>query len=139
MAADAYIIVGIYQRFLVESEEYMKKSRVIVIFLCILLLAGIVFGVIGFLGNQDHTKGIFFRKMYGSVATLSNQESIQMQLFNFDENVDFLKDWKNLSFDNSAVKITDLSYKKQMQENNLTVYDVSIKVNLQGYIRSAKH
>lgn len=134
MAADTHIIMGMHQRFLVESEEHMKKrSRVIVISLCVLLLAGIVFGVIGFFGKQDHTKGNFFRKMYGSVATLSNQESIQMQLFNFGENVDFLKDWKNLSFDNSAVEITDLSYKKQMQENNLTVYDVSVKVNLQGY------
>lgn len=134
MIAGTHIILGMNQRFLVESEEHMKKrSRVIVISLCVLLSAGIVFGVIGFFGNQDHTKGNFFRKMYGSVATLSNQESIQMQLFNFGENVDFLEDWKNLSFDNSAVEITDLSYKKQMQENNLTVYDVSVKVNLQGY------
>ena len=110
MIAGTHIILGMNQRFLVESEEHMKKrSRVIVISLCVLLSAGIVFGVIGFFGYQDHTKGNFFRKMYGSVATLSNQESIQMQLFNFGENVDFLEDWKNLSFDNSAVEITDLS------------------------------
>lgn len=56
---------------------------------------------------------------------------MEMNLFSFGEKVDFLKDWKNLSFDNSAVNITDLSYEVQDKQNDLTIYSVSVSIKIQ--------
>lgn len=119
--------------FLKKVEKTIIK--IVVISLCVLLSVSIIIGIIGFFAKQDKTKGTFFRKMYGSVGIANNEEyTMKMILFSFGEKVDFLNDWKNISFDNDAVNITNLSYEVQDKENDLTIYAVfvSIKMRQQG-------
>ena len=111
----------------------MKKTTKIVVFsLCVFLLISILIGVAFFVAKQDNTKGLYFRKMYGSIGIVNNVEyTMQMVLYSFEEKVDFLNDLDNISFDNKAVSITNISYKVQSTENDLTIYSVLVSLKLQ--------
>lgn len=116
-----------------HGGSVMKKHiKYILLIFVVALSAIIVVGIIAYQKNQDHIQGNFFRKMYGSIGVANKDEyAIQLNLFSFGQDILFLDDWKNLTFDNPQVQITNVSYEIQNQEADLTVYSVLLTINME--------
>lgn len=109
-----------------------KLLKTVIIVAIPTLCVAIVVGIIAFHTSRDVVEGCFFRKMYGSIGIANEDDySMHMNLFSFNEDVSFLDDKANLTFDNSNVEIVDLSYEIQNIDNDLTVYSVLVTIRMQ--------
>lgn len=105
------------------------KKKMIIILLLVLSVFTILCGVFLYLKNIDNVKGCYFQKMYGSIGIVSSENySIRIDMFCFDNEMDFLDDVSKLSFDNSNVSIVKVSYEEQKREENLVVYGVNFSI-----------
>lgn len=108
-----------------------KQVKIAFIILIPILCVAILAGTIAFYSNKDVIEGCFFKKMYGSIGiTDDDNYAMAMVLYNFNSDVSFLDDKENIAFDNSNVKIEDISYKVQNVDGDLTVYDVTVNIEM---------
>ena len=126
----------------------MKKSKIIIGVLSVLVVAlAICIGVLIY-NNQSakdnntqktstahKVKGVYFRKLYGSIGVLqsddntNNQTTFKTEVYAFNSNTKFLKDIGKLSFDNDNVLVKDVIVADHPEkDNDLTKYVVSFKV-----------
>lgn len=108
-----------------------KQVKIAFIILIPILCVAIVASTIAFYANKDVIEGCFIRKMYGSIGIANEGNySMTMVLFNFNSDASFLDDKENIAFDNSNVEIADLSYEVQNVDGDLTVYDVTVNIEM---------
>lgn len=110
----------------------MKKKT---IFFSIFVLIGIVIGlgVFSYFNQEDKMEGNYFRKMYGSIGMVNEQEySITIDLFCFNDDVDFLNDIGKLTFDNNNISIKHVSYEEKNREKDLVVYSVCFSISAEN-------
>lgn len=126
----------------------MKKSKIIIGVLSVLVVAlAICIGVLVY-NNQptkdnntqkastsDKVKGVYFRKLYGSIGVLksenttNDQSTFRTEVYAFNSNTKFLDDISKLSFDNDNVLVKDVIVADHPEkDNDLTKYVVSFKV-----------
>ena len=126
----------------------MKKSKIIIGVLSVLVVAlAICIGVLVY-NNQptkdnntqktstsDKVKGVYFRKLYGSIGVLksenttNDQSTFRTEVYAFNSNRKFLDDISKLSFDNDNVLVKDVIVADHPEkDNDLTKYVVSFKV-----------
>lgn len=126
----------------------MKKSKIIIGVLSVLVVAlAICIGVLVY-NNQptkdnntqktstsDKVKGVYFRKVYGSMGAIhcdddiSNKCTFKTEVYAFDSSVKFLNDISKLRFDNDNVYIAKVVVNDNPEkENDLTKYTVSFTV-----------
>lgn len=126
----------------------MKKKEIIITVLLVLVVAlAICIGVLVY-NNQptkdnntqktstsDKVKGVYFRKLYGSIGVLksenttNDQSTFRTEVYAFNSNTKFLDDISKLSFDNDNVLVKDVIVADHPEkDNDLTKYTVSFTV-----------
>ena len=85
--------------------------------------------------TSDKVKGVYFRKLYGSIGVLksenttNDQSTFRTEVYAFNSNTKFLDDISKLSFDNDNVLVKDVIVADHPEkDNDLTKYVVSFKV-----------
>lgn len=126
----------------------MKKSKIIIGVLSVLVVALAICIVVLVYNNQptkdnntqkastsDKVKGVYFRKLYGSIGVLksenttNDQSTFRTEVYAFNSNTKFLDDISKLSFDNDNVLVKDVIVADHPEkDNDLTKYVVSFKV-----------
>lgn len=126
----------------------MKKSKIIIGVLSVLVVALAICIVVLVYNNQptkdnntqktstsDKVKGVYFRKLYGSIGVLksenttNDQSTFRTEVYAFNSNTKFLDDISKLSFDNDNVLVKDVIIADHPEkDNDLTKYVVSFKV-----------
>lgn len=126
----------------------MKKSKIIIGVLSVLVVALAICIVVLVYNNQptkdnntqktstsDKVKGVYFRKLYGSIGVLksenttNDQSTFRTEVYAFNSNTKFLDDISKLSFDNDNVLVKDVIVADHSEkDNDLTKYVVSFKV-----------
>ena len=88
-------------------------------------------GIYEYNRNKDDIKGCFFRKMYGSIGVVGGDECIvNMNMFCFGSDIEFLKDTASVSFDNPDVSIKSVDITEQDKEGDLTVYNLNFRLSV---------
>lgn len=109
----------------------MKK-----IFFTIAILLSVSFvaiGIIKYDNSSEKIEGCYFRKMYGSIGIVEGDEYIiNMNMFCFNSDIDFLNDIRNLCFDNSEVSIKSLDITEHYRENDLIIYNLSFRISVKN-------
>lgn len=126
----------------------MKKSKIIIGVLSVLVVALAICIVVLVYNNQPtkdnntqktstshKVKGVYFRKLYGSIGVLksenttNDQSTFRTEVYAFNSNTKFLDDISKLSFDNDNVLVKDVIVADHPEkDNDLTKYVVSFKV-----------
>lgn len=126
----------------------MKKSKIIIGVLSVLVVALAICICVLVYNNQptkdnntqktstsDKVKGVYFRKLYGSIGVLksenttNDQSTFRTEVYAFNSNTKFLDDISKLSFDNDNVLVKDVIVADHPEkDNDLTKYVVSFKV-----------
>lgn len=126
----------------------MKKSKIIIGVLSVLVVALAICIVVLVYNNQQtkdnntqktstshKVKGVYFRKLYGSIGVLksenttNDQSTFRTEVYAFNSNTKFLDDISKLSFDNDNVLVKDVIVADHPEkDNDLTKYVVSFKV-----------
>lgn len=108
----------------------MKKRRVTFIAILISMVFVILVGMTIYYHNVDKVEGRFFRKMYGSIGVVNdNDYCINMELFCFNRGMECFDEPEKLSFDNRNVIIKDVSYEEQSRDKDLTIFSVGFNVS----------
>ena len=110
----------------------MKKIfNVVATVLSVASIIVISIGIILYNQNKDIIKGCFFRKMYGSIGIVEGDEYIiNMNMFCFDSDIDFMKNVNDLSFDNPDVLIKSIDITEQDQKGDLIIYNLSMRLSV---------
>lgn len=110
----------------------MKKIfSVVATVLSVASVIVISIGIILYNQDKDIIKGCFFRKMYGSIGIVEGDEYIiNMNMFCFDSDIDFMKNVNDLCFDNPDVSIKSIDITEQDQNGDLIIYDLSMRLSV---------
>lgn len=105
-----------------------KNNRIVVLGIAVLLVLGI-WGTKKYYELADNINGKYFRQMHGVIGIVSQDEYVlNFQLFDFDGEVDFLKNPSFLSFDNTNVLISKVTYTKEDSDKDLGIYTVAMNL-----------
>lgn len=108
-----------------------KKFNIIALVLAFVSFISVSIGIFKYNKNKEIIKGCFFRKMYGSVGIVEGDEYIiNMNMFCFDSDIDFLKNIDFLSFDNPDVLIKSLDVTEQEKNGDLIVYNLDFRLSV---------
>ncbi len=108
-----------------------KKLSIIALALAFVSVISVSIGIYQYNKNKEIIKGCFFRKMYGSVGIVEgNEYLINMNMFCFDSNIDFLKKTDFLSFDNPDVFIKSLDITEQDKNGELIIYNLVFRLSV---------
>ncbi len=110
----------------------MKKIfNVVATVLAVASIIVISIGIILYNQNKDIIKGCYFRKMYGSIGIVAGDEYIiNMNVFCFDSDIDFMKNVNDLCFDNPDVSIKSIDITGQDQKDDLIIYNLSMRLSV---------
>lgn len=108
-----------------------KKFSIIAVALSVVSVIAVSVGIISYNKNKDVIKGCFFRKMYGSIGIVEGDEYIiNMNMFCFDSDIDFLKDVNSLCFDDPDISIKSIDITEQDKKGDLTIYNLSMRLSV---------
>ena len=110
----------------------MKKVfNVVATVLAVASIIVISIGIILYNQNKDIIKGCYFRKMYGSIGIVAGDEYIiNMNVFCFDSDIDFMKNVNDLCFDNPDVSIKSIDITVHDQKGDLIIYNLCMRLSV---------